>query len=161
MKSARFVPWFKKNKRYEAGNYRSIIVLSVVSKLLEKAVYTQLESYLVQKNLLYEFQSGFRRNFLTESCLTHLTDYIKTQTSKGLYSGMLMLDFQKAFDTVDHDILCIKLKAMGVKSVEWFRSYLAHPNQVVHVNNAVRPSTCNLWCSPRQYFRPSAFSLQY
>ncbi|KAH3707303.1 hypothetical protein DPMN_066704 [Dreissena polymorpha] len=36
-----------------------------------------------------------------------------------------MLDPQKAFDTVDHDILCRKLRAMGVESVEWFRSYLA------------------------------------
>ncbi|KAH3825316.1 hypothetical protein DPMN_127190, partial [Dreissena polymorpha] len=36
-----------------------------------------------------------------------------------------MLDLQKAFDTVDHDILCRKLRAMGVESVEWFRSYLA------------------------------------
>ena len=47
---------------------------------------------------------------------------------------MLMLDLQKAFDTVDHDILCKKQKAVVVKSVEGFRSYLAH-RKVVHVNN--------------------------
>ncbi|KAH3866175.1 hypothetical protein DPMN_029232 [Dreissena polymorpha] len=41
-----------------------------------------------------------------------------------------MLDLQKAFDTVDHDILCRKLRAMGVESVEWFRSYLADRTQV-------------------------------
>ena len=64
-----------------------------------------------------------------------LTDYIKTQTSKGLYTGMLMLDLQKAFDTVDHDILCKKLKAMGIKSVDWFRSYLSYRNQIVNVND--------------------------
>ncbi|KAH3831787.1 hypothetical protein DPMN_105057 [Dreissena polymorpha] len=43
-----------------------------------------------------------------------------------------MLDLQKAFDTVDHDILCRKLRAMGVESVEWFRSYLADRTQSVH-----------------------------
>ena len=113
-------------------------MLSVVSKILERAVYTQLEDYLTKKKLLFDFQSGFRNKFPTDSCLTYLTDYIKkTQTSKGLYTGMLMLDLQKAFDTVDHDILCKKLKAMGVKSVDWFRSYLSHRNQVVHVNDAV------------------------
>ncbi|KAH3725740.1 hypothetical protein DPMN_051589 [Dreissena polymorpha] len=44
-----------------------------------------------------------------------------------------MLDLQKAFDTVDHDILCRKLRAMGVESVEWFRSYLADRTQSVHL----------------------------
>ena len=135
LKNARVVPLFKKNKRSEVGNYRPVSVLSVVSKMLERAVYTQLEDYLVKKKLLFDFQSGFRSNFSTDSCLTCLTDYIKTQTSKGLYTGVLMLDLQKAFDTVDHDILCKKLKAMGIKSVDWFRSYLSYRNQIVNVND--------------------------
>ena len=97
-------------------------VLSVLSKILEKSVYIQLEEYLVNKNLLFDFQSGFRSRYSTDTCLTYLIDYIKTQTSKGLYTGMIMLDLQKAFDTVDHHILCKKLRAMGVMSVDWFRS---------------------------------------
>ena len=110
-------------------------MLSVVSKILVRAVYTELEDYLVKKKLLFDFRSGFRSNFSTDSCLTYLTGYIKTQTSKGLYSGMLMFDLQKAFDTVDHDILCKKLKAMRIKSVDWFRSYLSNQNQIVNVND--------------------------
>ena len=50
---------------------------------------------------------------------------------------MIMLDLQKAFDTVDLDILCRKLKAMGVESVEWFRSYLSGRTQAIHVNNTM------------------------
>ena len=46
-----------------------------------------------------------------------------------------MLDLRKAFDTVDHDILSKKLKAMGIKSVDWFRSYLSNRNQIVNVND--------------------------
>ena len=46
-----------------------------------------------------------------------------------------MLDLQKAFDTVDHVILGKKLKAMGVKSVDCFMSYLSNRSQIVHVNN--------------------------
>ena len=45
---------------------------------------------------------------------------------------MFILDLQKAFDTVDHAILCKKLKAMGIKSVDWFRSYLSNRNQNVN-----------------------------
>ena len=44
--------------------------------------------------------------------------------SEGKYVGMVMLDLQKAFDTVDHNILCEKLRQMGVGSIEWFKSYL-------------------------------------
>ena len=64
-----------------------------------------------------------------------MTDYIKTQTSKGVYTGMLILDLHKAFETVDHDILCKKLKPMGIKSADWFRSYLSYRNQIVNVND--------------------------
>ena len=60
---------------------------------------------------------------------------IRSNTSKGLFTGMIMLDLQKAFDTVNHDILCEKLKAMGVMSTEWFLSYLANRKQVVSINN--------------------------
>ena len=50
---------------------------------------------------------------------------------------MIMLDLQKAFDTLDHDILCRKLKVMGVESVEWFCSYLRGRTQAIHVNNTM------------------------
>ena len=100
------LPLFKKNCRSEVGNYRPVSILCVISKILERAVYNQLEAFVTKNNLIYEFQSGFRGNFSTDTCLIHLTDHIKKNTSKGLYTGMIMLDLQKAFDTVDHEILC-------------------------------------------------------
>ena len=68
-------------------------------------------------------------------CLIHLFDYLKGNTSKGLFTGMLLLDLQKAFDTVDHDILYRKLDAIGVLSIDWFKSYLTNRKQFVHINN--------------------------
>ena len=98
-------PLFKKNKQTDVGNYRPVSILNIVSKVLEKTVYTQRESDLVQNKLLYDYQSGFRQSFSTDSCLIHLLDFIKCQSSRGLYTGMVMLDLQKAFDTVNHSIL--------------------------------------------------------
>ena len=147
LKDARVVPLFKKNKRSDVSNYRPVSVLSVVSKLLEKSVYVQLEGYLLKNNLLYEFQSGFRSRFSTDTCLAYLTDFIRYQTSKDLYTGMILLDLQKAFDTVDHLILCDKLRAMGVCSVDWFESYLSGRNQFVQVNVTTSdssPITCGV-----------------
>ena len=74
----------------------------------EECVYIQLEEYLVNKDLLFDCQSGFRSRYSTDTCSAYLTDYIKTQTSEGLNTGMVMLDLQKAFDAVDHYILCKK-----------------------------------------------------
>ena len=47
---------------------------------------------------------------------------------------MVMLDLQKAFDTVDHNILCNKLEVLGVHCSEWFRSYLSDRKQYVCVS---------------------------
>ena len=105
LKSARVVPLYKKNDKTNAGNYRPVSVLSIVSKVLEKAVYKQTEKYLLEKDLLYQFQSGFRSGFSTDTCLISLTDHIRNQTDQGNYTGMVLLDLQKAFDTVDHRIL--------------------------------------------------------
>ncbi|KAL4240342.1 hypothetical protein ACF0H5_001132 [Mactra antiquata] len=82
---------------------------------------------------MYEFQSGFRRSYSTDSCLIHLLDSIRENTAKGSFTGMIMLDLQKAFYTVDHNILFGKLELMGVKSVTWFKSYLSGRKQVVNI----------------------------
>ena len=74
---------------------------------------------------MYEYQSGFRSRYSTDTSLIHLLDYIKGNNARGLYTGMIMLDLQKAFNTVDHSILCKKLEEIGVISIEWFKSYLS------------------------------------
>ena len=149
LKEARVRPLYKKKNRLEVGNYRPVSILNVISKILEKTVHDQLSNYLVESNLIYEFQSGFRGNHSTDTCLIYLSDLLKVNISKGNYTGLLLLDLQKAFDTVDHLILCDKLKAMGVKSVEWFYSYLTGRKQVVDINGHVS-EPCNITCGVPQ-----------
>jgi len=124
-KSARIVPLFKKNHKAEVGNYRPVSILCVLSKILEKIIFDQAQDFLTSHKLPYEFQSGFRQSFSIGTCLIHLSDYIRLQMDKGYLVGTVLLDLQKAFDTVDHGILIMKLKAMGcsTSAVRWFSSY--------------------------------------
>ena len=62
---ARVVPLYKKSDKTDVGNYRPVSILSIISKIFERVVYDQIKEYLVEKNLLYHFQSGFRRGFST------------------------------------------------------------------------------------------------
>ena len=60
---------------------------------------------------------------------------------------MIMLDLQTAFDTVDHNILCDKIKAMGISSMKWFQSDLSDRSQAAHVNDAysnIESITCGI-----------------
>lgn len=134
MKAAKVKPLYKKKSRLEVGNYRPVSVLSVPSKIYEKAVFMQLNDYPTDNNLLYQFQSGFRGRYSTDTCLIYLQDYIRDRMSEGKFTGMVLLDIQKAFDSVNHEILIGKLKALGVKSTPWFKSYLANMPQIVNVN---------------------------
>ena len=62
---------------------------------------------------------------------------------------MILIDLQKAFDTVDHVILLEKLEALGVSSVDWFQSYLGGRMQIVNVNQVDSPQITFLVVSHR------------
>ena len=69
----------------------------------------------------------------------------------GKYTGMVLMDLQEAFDTVDHEILCSKLQALGIHfdSVKWFKSYLCNRQQVVSVNQ-VESKAIDVTCGVQQ-----------
>ena len=133
-KQAKVIPLFKKGSKLDPGNYRPVSILSVLSKILERAVHGQLGAYLEKRDILYKNQSGFRGHYSTDTCLIGLSDFVKGEIGKGNLVGMVLIDLQKAFDTVNHEILLSKMEAMGVTSVTWFKSYLSQREQCVEVN---------------------------
>ena len=141
-KLARVVPLYKKGSKLDPGNYRPVSILCAISKVIERLVYEQINTYLSNHKLMFEFQSGFRRSHSTDTCLLYMTDYIRREVDVGKYCGMVMLDLQKAFDTVNHHILLNKLRAIGFdsSSVNWVRSYLEGREQVVEVNGTLSSS---------------------
>ena len=101
-------PLFKKGSKTDPQNYRPISLLSILSKIIEWIIHDQTQEVLSKNKILYRFQSGFRKNYLPNTCLGHLTDKVTTGIDKGLFTGMILIDLQKAFDTTDHQILIKK-----------------------------------------------------
>ena len=112
-------------------------MLPVLSKIYEKIVFKQLYNYLTTKNLLFESQHGFRENYSTETAILELVDNIKFQIDNQHCPLSIFLDLSKAFDTIDFQIMLMKLNKLGIKdtALNWFKDYLTDRQQYVSFNN--------------------------
>ena len=121
-----------------------ISLLPLISKVIEKVIHDQTSAFLNSRNLLYNYQSGFRKNHSTDFCLSFLNDKILKGFDQGLITGMILIDLQKAFDTIDHEILLQKLYAIGFSkhSVNWFRSCLTNRTFLVNLGNVFSQPVC-------------------
>ena len=90
-------------------NYRPISVLPVASKILERAMQIQLLQHLDKSSQLSPFQCGFRKNHFTQDAVTYFTDCIRKGIDEGCVTAAVFVDFRKAFDSVNHQLLLKKL----------------------------------------------------
>ena len=150
-KIAKLKPLYKKGSKTEPKNYRPISLLPLVSKLFEKTVHNQTQQYLQEHKIIYKYQSGFRKHHSTNTCLSHLNNKILEGFDKGMVSGMILIDLQKAFDTIDHNILLKKLKFMGFadSTISWFRSYLTNRLFLVNIRDTLS-DPCVISCGVPQ-----------
>ena len=105
-----------------------------MSKVLERIVHEQTIKFLDKHNNLYKFQSRFRKYHSTDFCLPYLTGKISKGFDSGLLTRMILTDLQKAFDTIDHNILLLKMPSLGFSRevIDWYKSYIS--SRKFHVN---------------------------
>ena len=134
-KIARVTALFKAGDISDVNNYRAISILPVLSKIIERHVHDCPFYYLTINNLIYSNQSGFRSEFGTEAAVAFIVDSLLLNLDKNLINGMVLVDYKKAFDTVDHCILLDKLGAyhLDQSSLDWFKSYLSDRKQYVNL----------------------------
>ena len=144
LKIARVVVIFKDGDRSLIPNYRPISLLPLLSKIFEKVAHKQLCNYLNSNNVLFNHQYGFRAGRSTENAIVHFLQYLYSNLDDNSYIFSVFLDFKKAFDCINHNILLSKLYHYGVRGVahDWFRSYLSNRKQYVSIQN------CNSECLP-------------
>ena len=136
LRISKTIPIYKKGSRLTACNYRPISLLSNLNKILEKLMFSRVYKFIEKYNCIYELQFGFREKHSTNHALINITETIRSALDNNKTVCGIFVDLQKAFDTVNHEILLEKLQYYGVRGMtnEWFKSYLTNRKQFVSIN---------------------------
>ena len=118
-------------------NVKATYILYYLILLLHRhfiKLHYQVQDYVEENVLLCKSQAAFRVNFSTDSYLAQLTDFALTGMDKNMYTGMILMDLQKATDTLCHKILLETMTCLGFKTpvIKWFECYL--PNRKFFVS---------------------------
>ena len=108
-------------------NYCPFQIFLFLSKLLERVAQARLEVFLDSSDLMPTMQSAYRRFHSTETAVMKVHNDLLLAADNGDVSALYLLDLTAAFDTVDHDLMVLKLeRQFGLRGVvlDWFRSYL-------------------------------------
>ena len=143
LKTATICPILKSgSQRNHPKTYRPASLNSHIIKVFESVIRTALVNYLGDNDLLTGDQHAYIEGRSTLSqLLIHIEDAVRNW-EEGKSTDTIYLDFAKAFDKVDHAILCHKLKALGVSGRLgiWIREFLVRRSQRISVNGLLSES---------------------
>ena len=134
-KMATVSPVFKKDDSLQKKNYRPVSILSIISKVFEKAIAKQL--LIFENRILHPNISAFRSGFSCQSVLINVVENWKRALDRNMYIGTALMDLSKAFDCIPHALLLSKLHSYGMhrKSVDFIASYLTNRKQCVKIGS--------------------------
>ena len=135
LKISKTIPIYKKGSRLLTSNYRPISLLSNLNKILEKIAHDRIYKFLEDFQCIYSLQFGFQKKHSTSDALIDITETIRQALDNKKFACSIFVDLQKAFDTVNHDILIVKLEHYGIRGTanNWFASYLKNHSQFVSI----------------------------
>ena len=138
LKQARVIPIHKSGDNSDPSNYRPISILPILSKPLEKHINKHLVKHLDINNLIYPNQSGFRKKHSCHTSLIHLVDHWLEKINRNEFCGALFIDFKKAFDVIDHNLLLRKLSCYGISqnTQTLLKSFLTDRQQCIKMNKS-------------------------
>ena len=101
LKIVKVIPIHKGGSTQDVNNYRPISLLSIFDKIIEKLMHKRLYNFLMEHNILYQNQFGFRKNNSTVYALAQITEMIKVSIDNRKFGCGIFVDLRKAFDTVN------------------------------------------------------------
>ena len=119
--------------------FMNMSCLSVLSKVLEKIICDQITKHMEKNNLLPPNQHGFRQGRSTMTALSAIQQEWAENTANKFITGVLLWDLSAAFDTLNPNFLCAKLKIYGFDQIScaWFRSFLTGRSQRVKIGKSL------------------------
>ena len=150
-KKARIVPIHKSGAKDECANYRPISCLNIAAKVLETAAKVQIVQFFEENKLYAISQHGFRSKRSTTSALINMHSTWSNAADKKQFAGVLAFDLSSAFDCIDIEIICNKLKIYGFDtiSINWIKSYLTERSQFVQIGGEVSTTLIVVIGSPQ------------
>ncbi len=133
-KFAIVTPLYKsKGELSDFNNYRGISVLTPFAKIFEKVLQSQILAYFNLNNLFHKAQHGFRSGFSCETALHEVISSWRNNICNGFINSALFVDFKKAFDYVNSDLLLMKLYCYGFScdSIKLISNYFFDRKQMV------------------------------
>ena len=111
-------------------------ILSNISKVYERCIYDQIQTYFDQ--ILSKYQCGFRKGYNVQHCLIALIEKWKQSVDKGGAFGALLTNLSKAFDCLSHELLIAKLDSYGFdkRSLVLIYNYLSNRKQRVKIDDS-------------------------
>ena len=146
-KNALVLPLFKKGDKIKLSNFRPISKLPTLTKIIEKCIKFRLISFLTNADIISPYQFGFQRGLSTQDAIIYLNEKIYEALNSCFSSIGIFIDYSKAFDTINRDILINKLRCYGIcgVSLSLISSYLNDRWQSVKVGDASSSlKRCNL-----------------
>ena len=136
-KTAKIKPLHKKGDKSEVNNYRPISLLPSLSKIIEKCMVHQITKYYDKHFLFPKHQYGYRHGKSTMDAINTLKERIMELNKKKKKYALIFLDFSKAFDTINHQILYKRLDNYGFcpEAITLIKSYLTNRKQKTQVLN--------------------------
>ena len=132
-KVGKITPVYKKDNVECIENYRPVSILPIFGKIFEKIIYTRLIKFFMANGILHEDQFGFRKGHSTTHALHKSVDIITRSMAEGKHVLGIFIDLSKAFDTLDHQTLIVKLQNSGIRgtALSLLKSYLTQRTQYV------------------------------
>ena len=131
--SAYVSPIFKKGEKSAAANYRPISLTCILCKVMEHIITSNVVKHLDSNGLMYDLQHGFRERRSCETQLVSLIEDLASKSIQGKQTDLVLLDFSKAFDKVNHSKLILKLHSYGIRNttLRWIQAFLSNRQQRV------------------------------